>query len=160
MNRGASLLQKSCLLLVFLISNAQLLGADTFAVGETPSIDEGVLLPWTEGENNGYIYFTIHKNRLLVLLLDTERKIVHPEGYTAIVHYRGTFKKRSQQTVQLQADAQQPLLTSPRIIPPPHDYMCRLLLMKIVSETATGKTETVTEQAYPFMRLRPTKTAQ
>lgn len=77
------------------------------------------------------INLRIVNNNFQLYFLDAEGLLVKPPIDKVIVHY-GNFIKDSNAKETLLLEKQDMMLTSPRVIPPPHRYMVRIFLKKIV----------------------------
>lgn len=90
-----------------------------------------------EGEEEpGFVNLRIVDNRFQLWFLDSEKNVVLPSYPMAILHYRGFVVRKSRETIRLSPDSDGLFLTSPRIIPPPHHYSVRILLMNQAEEEA------------------------
>lgn len=120
---------------------------------ERKHIDEGATEP-------GFINLRIVNNRFQLWFLDHEKNVVEPAYPMAILHYRGFVVRRSRETIQLRPDSDGLFLTSPRVVPPPHHYSVRILLMNQAEEEALNPdnhTEIpdskVRQEFFPVMQL-------
>lgn len=120
---------------------------------ERKEVDEGATEP-------GFINLRIVDNRFQLWFLDHEKNVVEPTYPMAILHYRGFVVRKSRETIQLLPEGDGLCLTSPRIVPPPHHYSVRILLMNKAEEEALNpdnQTEVpankVRQEFFPVMQL-------
>lgn len=108
--------------------------------GEQLTPELGIYVPideekWGAAEVN----LRIVNNNFQLFFLDGQGKLVEPPEVKVIVHY-GNFVKKSQNELTVLLKREGMMMTSPRVISPPHRYRVRIFLSKTEEpENAYGK---------------------